>query len=75
MRTDTRLQDKIRKLLALAADPAAAPRDRAMVEAFGEDGSGRRGKHNMSHAGYQAGSKAHIPAGRPVSGAGQRLLS
>lgn len=50
-------------------------RDRAMVEAFGEDSSGRRGRHSMSHAGYEAGTKAHIPAGRPVSGATRMLLS
>lgn len=42
-------------------------RDRAMVEAFGDDHSGRRTKNRISADGYAAGQKAHIPAGRPMS--------
>lgn len=50
-------------------------RDKAMVEAFGDDSKGRRGKHTQSYAGYEAGSKAHIPTGRPVGNNSQLRLS
>lgn len=50
-------------------------RDRAMTEAYGADNSGHKGKHRTSADGYADGQKAHIPTGRPVTGAARMMLS
>lgn len=50
-------------------------RDRAMTEAYGAESGGRKGKHRTSADGYADGQKAHIPTGRPVTGAARMMLS
>lgn len=49
-------------------------RDKAMTEAFGAESGSKKGKHRTSADGYADGQKAHIPTGRPVSGAAQQKL-
>ena len=48
-------------------------RQRAMDEAYGPEGSGKRGAHKQTAEGYQAGQNASIPTGRPVSQSFLRL--
>ena len=74
------MKDKIRKLLALAADPSAAPqeaetaaRQRAMDEAYGPEARGKSSGVKSSADGYNAGLSAAIPSGRPVSQSYLRL--
>ena len=50
-------------------------RQRAMDEAFGQDSAGRRNHVKQSNAGYEAGQRAHIPTGRPVTASGRALLT
>lgn len=51
-------------------------RQRAMDEAFGPEGAGRKAQLKSSYEGYEAGAKAHIPTGRPVgSSSTTRLLA
>ena len=50
-------------------------RQRAMNDAFGEEAGGRKSQARSSADGYEAGSKAHIPTGRPLSSASGLLLN
>ena len=48
-------------------------RQKVMDEAYGPEGSGKRGAHKQTAEGYQAGQNASIPTGRPVSQSFLRL--
>lgn len=50
-------------------------RQKAMVEAYGEEPGGRKSKTRSSNEGYAAGQAAHIPTARPLASTGRALLT